>query len=125
MADNPIEKIRDGLYIKKSFGSYSVVYPIKKDLEQPWSLKNTNWKNFLLGGSWLYALKILIVMGIVIFFIWGYKHDTQACREFNNDIYNKCYQVIYGYYPNITLNNNTSGIFLNNSLYLPSPSNGH
>jgi hypothetical protein len=86
------------IYIKKSWDGTRLVYPIKKDISKGYSSDNINWKNFLLGGSWSYAIKVAIVMTIIILSLLAYKHDTQVCRDFIRDIDKNCvdYMSIQG-----------------------------
>jgi len=76
----PIEKIKDDLYVKKSFGEWIIVRPIKKDLNNPSLKNNINWKNLLIG-SWGDLIKTLIFFGLIVFLIWSYKQDMQSCTE--------------------------------------------
>jgi hypothetical protein len=75
MVKNEIEKIRDGLYVKKSFGKYRVVYPIKNDDG------TTNWFNILIGGTWGKFITVLFVIAIILGVTFSYMHDTKTCRE--------------------------------------------
>lgn len=70
-----IEKIRDGLYVKKSFDGYRVVYPTKNDDG------TINWFNVLTGGTWWKLVKLLFVFLIIAAMIWSYARDTSTCRE--------------------------------------------
>jgi hypothetical protein len=70
-----IEKIREGVYIQKSFGRYKVVYPINNDNGTP------NWFNILTGGTWGKLLTTLFVIAIILGVTFSYMHDTKTCRE--------------------------------------------
>lgn len=70
-----VEEIRKGLFINKN--TNRVVHPILKNVRQPFSLTNINWKNFLLGGNWWN----LIMVVLILFVVWSYHHDTADCRE--------------------------------------------
>ena len=95
-----IEKIRDDLYVKKGWDGYRVVYPIKKDLDRPFSFKdNINWKNFL--GQWHFWLKSLLFLIALYFFVQMYLADTEQCREF---VDNFGYQCGLYYEQNLKLN---------------------
>jgi len=74
-----IEKIREGLYIKKSFDGYRVVYPWKNDDG------TSNWFNILVGGTWWSLIKVSILVFIILAVSWSYAHDTKSCRELIND----------------------------------------
>lgn len=87
-----IEKIREDLYVKKGWDGYRVVHPIKKDLNLPMTRDNINWKNFLFGGHWSYALKAVLFLIALYFFVQMYLHDTKVCREFVENIGLVCTQ---------------------------------
>jgi len=70
-----VEKIREGLYIKKSFDGYRVVHPIKNDDG------TFNWFNILTGGNYWMLVKFLIILFLILAMTWSYAHDTKACRE--------------------------------------------
>ncbi len=74
-----VEKIREGLYIKKSFDGYRVVHPMKNDDG------STNWFNILTGGNWWSLLKTLFLLFIIFAVSLSYLHDTKACRELISD----------------------------------------
>lgn len=81
-----IEKIKEGLFVAGRPGSYRVVYPIKNDLDRPFSFRdNVNWKNFLIGGSWKRLGVLLLTMCVIFFFIGTYKADTENCRQLMRD----------------------------------------
>ena len=75
-----IEKIRDGLYVKKSFDGYRVVYPYKNDDG------TINWKNLLLGGNWWNLLKTIFILLFIFGFTWSYLHDIRVCKELSDRI---------------------------------------
>jgi len=78
--NHKIELENEVLYLKKSkiFG-WSLVYPIKIDGKY-------NWKNILLGGSWHNLFKILLVVGIILFIAFSYKHDVANCIKYGQDL---------------------------------------
>lgn len=73
-----IEKIREGLYIKKSLGEYRIVYPIKNDDG------TFNWKNFLIGGSWFNLIKTTLIILALIALTLSYNHDVKECSTIAN-----------------------------------------
>lgn len=75
MSKEPIEKIREGLYIKKSFDGYRVVYPYKNDDG------TINWFSILTGGNWWKLVKLLFLLAIILGVSFSYAHDTKNCRE--------------------------------------------
>jgi hypothetical protein len=76
------EKIKDNLYVQKTkFGDYRVVYPIVKDIEQPFSFNNIHWKNFLIGGRWSNVLTLIFIVGLIMFSAWAYKTDMKSCED--------------------------------------------
>ena len=89
------EKIRDGLYVKKNFDGYRVVYPIKKDIDatpKPFSsawCKNINWFNLVTGGNWWKVIKVSFLIFIILFSVWAYKRDTEFCQNLEQDICRK------------------------------------
>ena len=85
-----IEKIKDDLYIQRSkLSGWKIVYPIKKDLDKPYTLDNIHWKNLLTGGGWFKLLVTIFIFAIIIFSVWAYLNDTKICREL---ISNSCVQ---------------------------------
>ena len=87
-----IEKIKDDLYVRKSFGEWIIVRPIKKDLEKPYAKDNINWKN-LLVGSWGSFIKMLILFGIIAFLIWSYREDMKTCTDaLNSPCVQQCHE---------------------------------
>ena len=95
----PPEKIRDGLYVKKSFDGYRVVYPMKKDIDatpEPFSsgwFKNINWFNLLTGGNWWKLIKIALIVSLLLFSVWAYRRDTQVCQELGTTICNNLVNI--------------------------------
>lgn len=75
-----IEKIREGLYIKKDKFGYKVIYPIKNDDG------TTNWFNLLTGGTWYKLIFTIIVVLLILGMCYSYYHDVKACLEFQNNI---------------------------------------
>ena len=68
-----IEKIREGLYIKKSLGEYNIVYPIKNEDG------TINYRNLLIGGSWKSFIETIIILLLILFSGYSYLHDTKEC----------------------------------------------
>lgn len=67
-----IEKIREGLYVKKTrSGKWIQVFPIKNDNG------TINWRNLIIGRSWI----DLLFVALLLFSLWAYAHDTKECRE--------------------------------------------
>lgn len=86
-----IEKIRDGLYIKKGWDGYRVVYPFRNDLDRPFSFRdNCNWVNVLIGGHWSFMVKLLIFLIAFYFFTQMYLHDTAVCRNYAENFKEEC-----------------------------------
>lgn len=75
-----IEKIKEGLFVKKEWYGYRVVYPIKKDLTKPATKENINWKHVFIG-DWGNFINISIFVVLLLFLAWAYNHDTQECRD--------------------------------------------
>lgn len=69
-----VTEVRPGLYVNSR---NKVVHPILKDISQPFSFGNINWKNLCTGGSYLNNLIILALL----FTAWSYAHDTDECRN--------------------------------------------
>ena len=76
----PIEKIRDGLYVKKSFDGYRVVHP--------WENENgtINWFNVFTGGSYWNLIKLLVILAIIFGMVYSYVHDIGNCINLQNNI---------------------------------------
>jgi hypothetical protein len=64
------------IYLKKDiFGLYKVIYPVKnRD-------GSINWNNLLFGGHWFNWVKIMLVVLLILFFAWSYKHDIEVIRQ--------------------------------------------
>lgn len=65
-------KIEDGIYLRKDWSGYRVIYPYKNE-DKTW-----NFKNILIGGSWWNLVKTIIIVLLVLFMVWSYKHDIKA-----------------------------------------------
>jgi len=102
-----IEKIRGDLYIKKGWDGYRVVYPIKKELDKPFSRKNAHWKNILIGGHWSRPLKLLLFLIALYLFTQMYLADTKLCRDFVQQITSGDIKIIGN---NNLINNNPQEI---------------
>ena len=90
------EKIREGLYIKKSFDGYRVVYPIKNEDG------TLNWFNLLTGGSYWNLVKTMLVLLLILGITYSYYRDTKMCRDLIENpcdhlvnITNFCYNRMY------------------------------
>lgn len=88
-----IKKIENYFIKEDSFFGARIVYPIKKDLDKPYSLENINWFNFLVGGSWGKFISTMLVIILVLFSIWAYKHDTKFCHELAKNPSSLCNQI--------------------------------
>jgi len=75
-----IEKIREGLYIKKDKFGYRVIYPVRNED------RTINWFNLLTGGTWWKLLKVIVIVLLILGMVWSYKHDIGACLEFQDTI---------------------------------------
>ncbi len=58
---------------------------IKKDAKKPLSISNFSLKKSFIG-DW----KSFLIWILLMFLVWSYAHDTQACRELIQDIDNVC-----------------------------------
>ena len=68
------------VYLKKDFLGWRVVEPIKKDINEPYSVKNTNWFNLLFGGK--KNLLMLIILAIVAIMLYnGVMELNQAYKQ--------------------------------------------
>jgi hypothetical protein len=70
-----IEKIREGLYVKKSFDGYRVVYPIKTEDGK------VNWFNLFTGGNYWKLIKTIIILLLILGISYSYYRDTKVCME--------------------------------------------
>lgn len=75
-----IEKIREGLYVKKSFDGYRVIYPARNDDG------SMNWFNLLTGGSYWNIIKVSIVVLMLLGLSWSYARDIRVYREITERI---------------------------------------
>lgn len=62
-----------------------VPYPARLDETKPLGKGNINWKNAL-RMDWFTILVVLLIL----FSAWGYKHDIAACEEVIEDPYGFC-----------------------------------
>ncbi len=92
-----IEKIREGLYIKKSLGEYTVVYPIRNED------KSINWRNLLIGGSWKSFIETLIIFFLILFSGYSYMHDTKECFKVLKNPCDYCNSIIQTKYTGLEL----------------------
>lgn len=77
----PIEEIKPGLFVQQTKTGWRVVKPIQKDPSKPFSFKNNiNWKHFLIG-DWGRLITFVVIILIVLFVVWAYRHDMNACAE--------------------------------------------
>ncbi len=58
---------------------------IKKNSDEPLSVKNFSLKKTFIGDWKSFAIWI-----ILMFLVWSYTHDTASCREFMADIDKMC-----------------------------------
>lgn len=69
-----MDKLNEYQYLKKDKrGKYSIVYPVKDEH------KKIIWKNFV--GWRIETFMSLLILFLLLFAAWGYRHDTQYCRE--------------------------------------------
>jgi len=61
--------------LKKDFSGWRVIYPIKNPDGK------INWKNFLIGGSWFNLIKVMLVVGLILFIAYSYKHDIEIAKK--------------------------------------------
>lgn len=77
-----VEKVKDNLYIQKTkFGDYRLIYPITKDISQPFTFNNIHWKNFLIGGKWSNLITLIVIVSLICFSAWAYVHDQKECKD--------------------------------------------
>jgi len=71
---------KEKVYLKKSFGDWRVVYPMQKE--------DGKWDAFVLltGGSWFVLAKLILVIALILFVTYSYKHDTAECRDLMENI---------------------------------------
>jgi|TARA_R100000093_G_scaffold71653_1_gene48215 hypothetical protein len=74
-----IEKIREDLYIQKSKLGNKIVYPIKKDLDKPYSRDNIHLKRLLIG-DWNKLIGLVVFVVFLLLLSFAYYHDTSECR---------------------------------------------
>lgn len=68
-----VEEIRHGLFVD---AHNRVVRPVKKDIRQPFSWGNINWKN-LVGWDWI----TFFIIASLLFSAWAFHNDTQTCYQ--------------------------------------------
>ena len=84
-----IEELKPGLYVQtiptKKGNEYKLVHPPLKDPKLGWKKDNIHWRNFIAGGRWFNLLAIALVIAIIVFSGYAYKHDTAAAYEIRED----------------------------------------
>jgi len=106
-----MEKIREGLYLKKGLFGYRLVYPVKNEDG------TINLFNLLTGGSWGNLIKILLIIAFILILSLSYYHDIKECRKV---MANPCNYCAIQTYPPISQNLQTEN---ENSIFIPvSPS---
>jgi len=75
-----MEKIKEDLYVKKGRFGYRIVYPIKKDIDKPFTQDNINWKHLLIG-DWTRLISTSLILLLIMFGIFSYSYDTEMCRD--------------------------------------------
>lgn len=62
----------------KSCGARIIEYPIweGQEFEEPFAFNKIKWRNLLIG-DWSKTLVLIALL----FAVWSYNHDTQACQE--------------------------------------------
>ena len=87
-----MDKIRldENTTVTKTKSGWKLIYPLK-DNEGKYI-----WKNVLYGGSKSNLISMLIIIGLILFLVYSYVHDTQACvdlmenpQEFCNSWFNR------------------------------------
>ena len=92
-----IKKVEEDFWIQKERRGWNRVYPVKKNLDEPFSLKNIHWKHLLIG-SYSRLVWTVIILILIYGLLWSYAHDTKECR---NLVENKtmrcrgCYDIGY------------------------------
>lgn len=75
-----IEEVKPGLFIQKTRLGYKRVFPIKKDLNKPFSLDNIHWKHLTIR-DWNNLIFLVIFVSLMLFGTWVYKHDLAVCVD--------------------------------------------
>lgn len=70
-----VEKIREGLYVKKGFDGYRIIHPWKNEDG------TINYKNLLCHGSYWNLLKLGFILFILLGLSYGYYHDVKVYKE--------------------------------------------
>jgi len=70
---NKIEVEGEVVYLRKTFLGWGVIHPAKID-------NKTNWKNFLIGGSWI---KFFILIGIILIILGCLSEYSNAVNVAN------------------------------------------
>ncbi len=69
-----IELDGERVFLRKRLTGYKEVHPIRID-------GKFNWKNFLIGGSWMNVLKLIILIILISLIALSYYHDQAEFRE--------------------------------------------
>jgi len=95
-----IEEVKQGVFLQQTKSGWRLIKPIKKDINRPFSFKdNVNWKHFLIG-DWNRLFTFILILAVILFVAWAYKHDMEACAEKyagecmaakTNPCYSKCF----------------------------------
>jgi len=77
MANEQIIKLKEGIY----WTGKRIIYPLKKDMKNPTSLANLDWKNVLgIRNFSLFLMTALLIISLVGI-SYAYQHDTKACFD--------------------------------------------
>lgn len=70
-----MQRLKEGVY----WNGKRIIYPIKKDMDKPLKGDNIDWKNMWgVRNSGVLVLSILLIL-LVLFGSWAYRHDTEEC----------------------------------------------
>jgi hypothetical protein len=83
--DLPID---EKIYLKKSFGEWKVVHPIKNDDG------TINWFNFLIGGSWFNFILLIISLIILTGLFFEYTSNLEFCNTIIQESINSKYVIL-------------------------------
>ena len=74
---NYLLKLKEGVY----WTGKEIRYPLKKNIDEPFSFDNLDWKNLIGIRNTAMILMVLMILGVSLFGAYSYKNDTAECFE--------------------------------------------
>ena len=69
-----IEIGNEAVFFRKGFLGWHIVYPIKVN-------GKINWKNLIVGGSWIKLILLIVVVLLILGRVWEYSNAVNVANE--------------------------------------------